>query len=375
MVSQKWKGDLDLEQVGHLLGALLESVAGNPASPVESQIWYDSTAKKLKFRSNAGNIDPTDRAQHTGTQVAATISDFMATVFTARHDQLAAPTADVPWNSRKITGLADPTAAQDAATKAYVDAARSGLDVKASVRLATAAALPAHTVAGNVLTASANAALSVDGVAVVVGDRILVKDEGGGTSLQNGIYDVTQTGSGAAPWILTRSADADTSAEVTAGMFTFVAEGTANADSGFVLSTNDAIVLNTTALTFTQFSGAGTFSAGAGITKTGTTFDVIAGTTPASGGPGGGLIVHADDVVVDTAIVTIKKLFNVGDGAATSYVLNHALGTRDVMVQVYLNSGTFETVHVHAERTDANNVTLIFPSAPAVNAYRCVIQG
>ena len=166
-----------------------------------------------------------------------------------------------------------PTGTTDIVNKAYVDALAQGIDIRASCRLATATALPAHgAISGNVITASANGALSVDSVATVNGDRILVKNEGGGTHLENGIYVVTATGSVGTPYILTRSSDADVSAEVTSGIFTFIEEGTINADSGWVLSTNNPITLNTTALAFTQFSGVGSITAGSGLNSSGTNF-------------------------------------------------------------------------------------------------------
>lgn len=129
------------------------------------------------------------------------------------------------------------------------------LDFKDSVRLATTAALPANTFGANVLTATGNGALTVDGSAVVNGDRILVKDEA--TGANNGIYVVTDAGSAGTPYILTRSTDADTSAEVTNGMYMYCGEGTANASKSFVLSTHDPITLNATALAFVVFSVAG----------------------------------------------------------------------------------------------------------------------
>lgn len=171
---------------------------------------------------------------------------------------LAVPTGDVAWAGYKITGLADPTSAQDAATKNYVDAVKTGLDVKQSVRAAT-------TAPGTLATAFANESV-VDGVTLATGDRILIKNQTDAS--ENGIYVVNASG---AP---TRAADANSNAEVTAGMFTFVAEGTANADSGWVLTTNDAITLGTTELVFAQFSGAGQVTAGDGLTKTGNTLDV-----------------------------------------------------------------------------------------------------
>lgn len=177
----------------------------------------------------------------------------------------------------------DPVGANDLVRKSYADAIATGLsDFKNSARLATTGALPASTLVGNVLTAAANGSIpNQDGVAPVVGNRILVKNEGAGTSLVNGIYDVTDLGSAGTPWILTRSSDADTSAEVTSGMYLFVDEGTANADTAWVLSTNDPITLNTTPLTFAKFSSLSDLVAGAGILDTSSTLSIdLAATAP-----------------------------------------------------------------------------------------------
>lgn len=158
-------------------------------------------------------------------------------------------------SSQVISNLADPINPQDAATKAYVDASRSGLDVKVSVRAATTA---------NILLTGTQ---SIDGVSLNAGDRVLVKDQTNQT--QNGIYVVA-----AGAW--SRAPDASTSSTVTPGLFTFVEEGTTNADQGFVLATNGSIVVGTTNLVFTQFSGTGEIITGPGLVKNGNTLDINA---------------------------------------------------------------------------------------------------
>jgi hypothetical protein len=136
---------------------------------------------------------------------------------------------------------------------------------KASVRAATTAALAAHTRSGNVLTASANGAFPAqDGVTLVLNERILVKDEAG-SHLEHGIYYLSQVGDASNPWKLTRATDADESSDVKAGLLVVVNEGTANADTIWLLTTNDPITLNTTALAFVnptvaQASGAFAFT-------------------------------------------------------------------------------------------------------------------
>jgi len=186
----------------------------------------------------------------TGTVSGAGISTY---VLGKRLDEFAVPTSNISLNSNKITNLADPTSAQDAATKAYVDAARSGLDVKASVRVATTANI------------SLTGAQTIDGVVVSAGDRVLVKNQTAGA--QNGIYDVA-TGA----W--TRSADSDTSTEFNSGAFTFVEEGTVGAGRGYVLTTANPVTLGTTSLTFTLFSSAGAITAGTDLSFSGTTLNV-----------------------------------------------------------------------------------------------------
>ena len=179
-------------------------------------------------------------------------------------------TVTVPSGYKNRTGFG----ANSLVSKEYVDAIKQALDVKASVRLATTANLSSnYNNAGGTLTNSgSNAALSLDGVTVVAGNRILVKDQTAGA--ENGIYVVTTVGDGSTAWVLTRAEDANASAEMTGGVFTFVEEGTVGADNGYVFTHNGAPTLGTTALTVSQFSGAGQIVAGDALSKTGNTLNV-----------------------------------------------------------------------------------------------------
>ena len=327
------------------------------------------------------------------------------------------PTSAVAFNAQKITGLADPTNAQDAATKAYVDATAQGLDVKQSVRAAT-------TTSGTLATSFANGSV-IDGVTLVTGDRILIKNQATGS--ENGIYTVNASG---AP---TRATDADTNAKVTAGMFTFVEEGTVNDNNGYVLTTNNAIVLGSTSLTFTQFSGAGTYTASNGVLLTGSNFtfnplstgglQTASGgasvllpstsglstsssgltlnptstgglTTSSSGafiklatnsglvtdatglyvGAGSGIVVSTGTVAIDTTVVVRKYAASIGDGTSVSYVVTHNLGTKDVQVTLYDNTTNAEYL-ADVTHTSTTTITVAFSTAPTTNQIRVVVFG
>lgn len=169
---------------------------------------------------------------------------------------IGAQSQNLDMNSNKIVNVTDPTSAQDVATKFYVDAIAAGLKWKDAVRVAT-------TAAGTLASDFENGD-TVDGVVLVTGDRILIKNQA--TQTENGIYTVNATG---AP---TRSTDADTGTELVQAAV-FVKEGTVNADQGFVC-TNNSITIGSTNITFTQFTGTGQIDAGVGLTKTGNTLNL-----------------------------------------------------------------------------------------------------
>lgn len=224
-------------------------------------------------------------------------------------------TGTVNVSNKRITSVADPTQAQDAATKAYVDAVKTGLTVKDSARVATTGTLTvtyANGTAGvgaTLTNAGTQAALTLDSIVLNVGDRVLVKDQT--AALQNGIYTVTNVGSASTNWVLTRATDFDQSpdGEIGGGDFVFVQEGTANADNGYVVTTNGTITVGTTSIDWAQFSGAGQITAGAGLTKTGNTIDV--------GGTANRITINADSVDIASTYVgqtSITTLGTVGTG-------------------------------------------------------------
>ena len=181
----------------------------------------------------------------------------------ASRSDLSAPTADISNGGFKITNVAEPTLSTDAATKNYVDSVAQGLDVKSSVMAATTANI---TLSGT---------QTIDGIALVAGDRVLVKNQT--TTSANGIYAVS-----AGAW--TRTTDADTWNELVSA-FVFVEKGTVNGDTGWVCTIDAGGTLGSTAVTFSQFSGSGTYTAGTGLTLSGTQFS-ITNTTVTAGSYG-----------------------------------------------------------------------------------------
>ena len=233
------------------------------------------------------------------------------------------PGTTLAMGDEKITGLADPTSGTDAANKQYVDAHAQGLDTKLSVVAietseidSPAYAQPETTSgAGATLTAPSNAAFpTVDGVTLAVGERVLIAGQGGiGLShAHNGIYTLTTLGSGLVKWVLTRATDFDTNDEVTSAAFTFVEEGTVNADSGWVVPTNDPLTFASdtfSGVAFTQFSGAGQITAGNGLDKSANTLSVKVKANA-------GVIITSDELELNLGASTINGSLADGDIAS-----------------------------------------------------------
>ncbi len=237
---------------------------GAPASLLSAEPAFNEVSTDLNLYYGYGD---------NGSGVATSViviggfgSVFDTKVRAYRLDQFASATGP-------ISGV-DPTLPAHLSTKNYVDNAVQGLSAKASVQYTSNGPLTTNTFSGNVLTASANGALTVDGGSPATGNRVLVKDEA--TQANNGLYTVTNAGSGSTAWTLTRTTDMNTWANVP-GAFVFTELGTANAEAGWVCASAPGGTLNSTAITFVQFSSAGIITAApnGGLSKTGSALSVV----------------------------------------------------------------------------------------------------
>jgi len=357
---------------------------------------FGTVTAQTSYGAASGNGSATTyaRADHThgtpslGTANPSNIANATASAGTAtapsKEDHIHAfiPTADISFAGFKITSLATPTADTDAANKGYVDSIAQGLDPKASVVAAT-------TTNGTLATAFANGQV-VDGVTLATGNRILIKNQTDQTA--NGIYTVNASG---AP---TRSTDMDNGSEFP-GAFVFVEQGTVNADTGWTCTNNAPVTLGSTNITWTQFSGAGTYTANNGVVLNGSVFSFAPESgkgleTGASGakvklattsglnitsdlavGAGNGITVLTNTVAIDSAVVVSKYNTSIGDGSATSYTVTHNLNTRDVQVTLYDNTAPYAEVIADVQHTTVNTITVLFSVAPTSNQYRVVVQG
>lgn len=250
---------------------------------------------------------------------------------------------------QRIQGVGDPSMATDATNKQYVDNVAAGMAWKAPVRAAST---------GNVSLSAPGSTL--DGVTLVSGNRILLKNQSTGT--QNGLF--VWTGASSA---LTRASDADSGTELQPGTVVTVTEGTVNADKAYMIISDAVVTIGTTATTWGQFSAAPSYTASNGVSLTGNNFAGVAA-------PSGGVLVGSTGFSIDTTRVAIKIAGNMGNGSLTVIAITHNLGTKDVLVSVRLNSTDEEWI-VDWVATDANTVTFTFPAPPAAGAYRYSIHG
>lgn len=295
------------EMVIHVLGT-------DPSTPASGQIWVNTAAGAgnwiLKWNDNG---------------TVRTIPHLVQ-VMALRLDQFAVPTADLNLNNRKITNQADPSADTDGATKGWVVSLFNGQRWKDAVRMAT----------------TANIALTglqtIDGVSGAVDDRVLVKNQSTGT--QNGLYLMK---SGA--WV--RTLDADANAEVKSGLAVFVSEG-GQGNTQWALTTDDPIVVGTTALSFGQTGASTTYTQGTGI------------------------IISGASIAIDTALVPRKFAVTYGDGVATQYTHSHNLGTKDLHVS-FMKVSTNEPWDIPWNAPTNNSIQINHSIAPTSNEFRVTI--
>jgi hypothetical protein len=198
-------------------------------------------------------------------------------------------TKTIDVGANKVTNVAEPTVATDAATKQYVDTiAASSLHYHAPVRVESPTALTATYTNGTagvgatLTNSGTQAALVLDGITLNVADRVLIYTQA--NAAHNGVYTVTSVGSGSTNWVLTRALDADNAAGgdpngLGSGDAFYVKEGTTGAGELYVMNTIGTITVGTTAINFTQISSAQIYSAGTGLTLTGTQYSVNASQT------------------------------------------------------------------------------------------------
>jgi hypothetical protein len=312
------------------------TVSGSPVttSGTLTATLASQAANTLLIAPNGSAGSPTFRVLASAdipSLLATKISDFDTQVRTSRIDQLAIAGANVNLNGFKITGAADPTNAQDLVTKIYADALVTTGTNKGAARFAS----------NGINISIASPPSSLDGGTPAVNDIVLIKDNT--ASAENGLY--VWNGPGVP---LTRTTNADTSAEVRTGLFVFVSEGTSNASQGYTLVTPAPITLGTTGLTFNQTSGAGQINAGSGLTKTGNTLDAI--------GTANRITVLADNIDISSTYVGQSSLTtlgtittgvwngspvpvaNGGTGAVTASAARTALGAPGVFVGSFTNA-------------------------------------
>jgi hypothetical protein len=249
-----------------------------------------------------------------------------------------------------------PTSDLHAATKLYVDGIASGINFHKSVRIATVSNWSAvynngTNGYGATLTASINQSINpADGVTLAVGDRILIKSQT--DAKQNGIYEVTNIGSGSSKWIVTRAADDDNNpnGEVAGGDFTFVTEGSTNANTGFILSSpTGTAVLGTDNLVYTQFNAAQAIQAGNGLSKSGATLAI--------------------DTTITADLSTVQTLINKTINGSNNTITNVSLTSGVTGTLPVLNGGTNSTTatgartNLGATTVGSNIFTLTNPSA------------
>ena len=269
-------------------------------------------------------------------------------------------------NGARIANVGSPVNQNDVASKAYVDAQTTGLDLKASVAVATTANLATtNDNTAQTLTANSNGAIAIDGVTLSLNDRVLVKDQT--TQTENGIYTATTLGDGSTAFVLTRAADFNTSAEADAGAHTYVEAGTANTGKSFVQTTRN-VTLDASNIVFSVF---GDVAIGTNSIANNKLEQV--GQATFKGRIAGGGTGDVTDMTADQAITALN--------AATSSTLDAArlslpaTADTNARVQVFKNTDVSPTGTRRAVRfIEGNNITLTVNDDSANEEVEVTIQ-
>jgi len=342
----------------------LSAFAATTSSELAGVISDETGTGALVFANTPTLVTPVLGAA-TATSITATSGNMTVNAAAGNNSVNLVPTGTgtVDVANKRITSVAEPTQSSDAATKNYVDAVKTGLDVKDSVIVTTTANLTAtysngtSGVGATLTNSGTQAAITIDSRVLVLNERVLVKDQT--TGLQNGFYKVTTVGTASTNWVLTRTVDADEASEITPGAFTFVEEGTVGANNGYVCTNVGAITIGTTAISFVQFSGAGSVIAGDGLTKSGNTLNVV--------GTNNRISISADAVDISSSYVgqaTITTLGTIGTGTWQGSVIAGEYGGTGVANtgKTITLGGNLTTSGAHTTAlTTTANTTLTLP--------------
>ncbi len=209
----------------------------------------------------------------------------------------------ITFTSGTVTGVANPVAATDVVNLSYLQTVLAGLEWKQEAVAASTANLTvtynngASGVGATLTNAGAQAAFAIDGYTPNVGDRILIKNQT--TQTQNGIYTLTNAGSGSTNWVLTRAIDNNTPSSMDNATL-FVTNGTANINTAWTQTTPNPTI-GTNNIVFVQNSGAGTYTAGTGLTLTGNVFSLTSPVVPTLGGTGTTTAPSAGQILIGTS--------------------------------------------------------------------------